>query len=253
MFCSILIFIFLFGLSVGSFLSAWVYRLKNGKSIVYGRSVCDHCTYVLKWYDLVPVLSFGYLRGKCRQCQKKISLQYPWVELVTGILFVFVVALNFSRAEGLSVWFIAYHLLAVFFLEAVFLFDLLYGEIPLRFTVFPAVIFVVLSFFLHSSFSVVLGALVGALFFAVQFFVSKGKWVGSGDIGMGVLLGSIVGWPLVFLTLLLAYVGGTLFFLPFLILKKMNKKSKIPLGTFLSVATFFAMMWGEKITSFLPW
>lgn len=80
--------IFAFGLFIGSFLNCVIYRLEQGKSFLKGRSYCPHCKHQLFWQDLIPVLSFFILRGKCRYCQKSISWQYPLVELATGIIFI---------------------------------------------------------------------------------------------------------------------------------------------------------------------
>ena len=83
----ILFFIFLFGLVIGSFLNCLIYRLREGKSML-GRSFCPKCKQQIAWYDNIPVLSFILLRGRCRHCGKKISIQYPAVEFITGVLFV---------------------------------------------------------------------------------------------------------------------------------------------------------------------
>jgi prepilin signal peptidase PulO-like enzyme (type II secretory pathway) len=99
--------IFIFGLIVGSFLNVVIFRLENGEKIINDRSKCLHCGHVLAWYDLIPVLSFLFLSGKCRYCRKKIFWQYPLVELSTGILFVLITNYglynNFqSRVLGIS-------------------------------------------------------------------------------------------------------------------------------------------------------
>ena len=84
----ILVLVFLLGLAVGSFLNAFMYRMEQGESALKGRSYCPHCKHTLAWYDLIPLLSFALLQGRCRYCEKSISLQYPIVELVTGLLFL---------------------------------------------------------------------------------------------------------------------------------------------------------------------
>ena len=115
--------IFILGLTVGSFLNVLIDRLPNDKSIL-GRSYCDHCKKTLSWKDLIPVLSFVYLRGKCRYCHAPLSYQYPIVELLTGLLFIATyqfATLNFQ---------LIYYLLIVSSLIVVFFADLKYGIIP---------------------------------------------------------------------------------------------------------------------------
>lgn len=250
MFLFVVIFLFLFGLAFGSFLNAWVYRTRVAQSIAKGRSLCPQCKHQLHWPDLIPVLSFLFLRGKCRYCHKKISLQYPVVEFVTGILFVLVFILQGSNLGVL----LFRDLAIVFFLEFIFLYDLLYGEIPFFSTVFPGIALLIFSLFFHflSPTALILGLCIGTGFFLLQFFISKGAWIGGGDIGMGFFMGVALGSPLIWLALFFAYVGGSLVLLPFLFLKKVNKKSKIPFGTFLAVGTLVTLLWGQKIISFLP-
>lgn len=95
--------------------------------------------------------------------------------------------------------------------------------------------------------SMLVGALVGMGFFLAQYVVSKGRWIGGGDIRLGLFMGIILGWPLILVALFLAYVGGAIFVIPFLIMGKKQFASKIPFGTYLSVATVVAMFWGEKL------
>lgn len=245
MFLFVVIFLFLFGLAFGSFLNAWVYRTRVGQSITKGRSLCPHCKHQLHYLDLIPVLSFLFLQGKCRYCHKKISLQYPVVELVTGILFVLVYVVQGSNLGVL----LFRDLAIVFFLEFIFLYDLLYGEIPFFSTVLPGIALLIFSLFFHllSPTALIVGLCIGAGFFLFQFLLSKGAWIGGGDIGLGFFMGIVLGFPLILLALFFAYVGGSLVLLPFLFLKKLDKKSKIPFGTFLSVATFITLIWGEKM------
>src|SRR3989344_8593051 len=96
--------VFVFGLVVGSFLNSVIYRLEQGESALKGRSYCPHCKHPLSWYDLIPLLSFVLLEGKCRYCKGKISLQYPLVEFSTGAVFFAL----FSAFSSFNVLFLAY-------------------------------------------------------------------------------------------------------------------------------------------------
>ena len=103
--------IFVFGLIVGSFLNCVVYRLEIGGSFLKGRSFCPHCKHELSWQDLIPVFSLLFLKGKCRYCQQKISLQYPLVELATGVLFVLIFYFwlsGFGWSVSVGIWELMY-------------------------------------------------------------------------------------------------------------------------------------------------
>ena len=140
------VFIFLFGLAVGSFLNAFLHRLHTGESIfkkegAWVRSYCPHCRHELSWQDLIPLLSFVLLKGKCRYCRKKISLQYPLVELAAGFLFIALLYLQFQFSDGrfwllgwqavaFWVWHLLYWLFLASALIAIFVYDLKHFLIP---------------------------------------------------------------------------------------------------------------------------
>lgn len=135
------------------------------------------------------------------------------------------------------------------FLAAVFIYDALYGEIPDLYTVFPSVILAPLSLISgwHTASSLALGAAVGGGFFLLQHFVSRGRWVGGGDIRLGVFMGVILGWPRVALALFLAYVLGAAASVALIALKRKTIRDTAAFGTYLALATVIAMLWGEKI------
>ncbi|MEK7519683.1 MAG: prepilin peptidase, partial [Patescibacteria group bacterium] len=135
-----IIFVFLFGLMIGSFLNAVMYRLHSGESIVFERSHCPRCGHVLAWYELVPLASFFIQRGRCRACGMPIAWQYPLVELATGISFVFLWQHVPSAYHGVE---IAYLFFVAATLVVIFVFDLKWYIIPNR-ILYPLVL-VVLS------------------------------------------------------------------------------------------------------------
>ena len=126
--------IFLFGLSVGSFLNCVVFRLGKKQGFINGRSYCPFCKHFLVWYDLIPVLSFIILYRCCRYCKKRISYQYPLVELATGILFVLILITN----NQLSIISYFYYLLITCFLVIIFVYDLKHFIIPDK-ILYPAI------------------------------------------------------------------------------------------------------------------
>jgi len=241
-----ILFFFVHGLLFGSFLNAWIWRTRSGKPIWKGRSMCPKCSNTLTWKENIPLVSFVWLRGRCLTCQDTISIQYPLVELAMACLFAF------------SAWFHAgYILLAfrdafiLFFLTFVFVYDTLYQEIWDRMTTYPAFALLIPTALLgwHSGMSITVGIVVGAGFFLLQYLVSKGKWIGGGDIRLGMFMGVILGWPLILVALFFAYVGGTLFVLPFLMLGKKHMATRVPFGAYLTVGTVIAMFYGMQIVS----
>lgn len=234
-------FVFLLGLLVGSFLNAVIWRLYSGRSILEKNSRCPHCGHPLGVADLIPVISFFLLRKKCRYCAKPISWQYPLVELATGIAFVLV-----YRLQGLS--FTTYYLLlTTCFLIVIFVYDLKHYLILDR-VVWPAALLA----FLYQGYrgnwgSALLGAGLLAGFFALLFFVSRGKWIGAGDVKLGIFLGLLVPFPATLALFFLAYLMGALFSLVFLVLRRKKMSDRLPFGTFLTLAAFIAMLKGEEI------
>jgi len=243
-------FVFLFGLVIGSFLNCVIYRLEEEKSFLKGRSFCPSCKHILSWADLVPVLSFIFLGGKCRYCNKKISWQYPLVELVTGTLFLLI----FLKFGG---WNLEpfYYLLISSLLIIVFVFDLKHYIIPDG-VIYTAIVISLLynlaySFFLISNpqslIQPLLAAFVAAGFFLLIVLISKGQWMGVGDIKLAFLMGLFLGWPNILVALFLAFFIGAVVGIGLIILKKKGLKSEVPFGPFLTIGTFLALFFGGEM------
>lgn len=248
------ILVFLFGLAAGSFLNVVIFRLKSGKSFIIGRSYCPKCGHKLNWLDLMPFFGFFIRKGKCKYCGKKISRQYPLVELAAGILFVFVFWFYFPM-EKMSEFFIIRDLIFVSVLIVIFVYDLKYKLILDKITL-PAAGFALIYNILlgypngdplRTALNLILAGVLGGGFFLLQFWFSKGKWVGGGDIRLGLLIGFMVGWPLILEVLFLAYVGGAVICLFLVIFKKKDMKSQVPFGVFLVPAAFIALFYGQQI------
>ncbi len=234
--------IFIFGLICGSFLNAVIFRLYEQKSFVKGRSFCPKCGQVLKINDLIPVLSFLMLKARCRYCKKSISWQYPMVEVSTGILFCLLYLIfGWSLAFG-------FYLILTSFLIIIFVYDLKYHLILDKVSIPAIILAIIFGLFLKiSPWDMVFGVLIGAGFFFLQFLVSKGKWIGGGDIRLGVLMGIMLGWQKVLLALFLAYFVGAVFSIVLIAMKRKKLKSHLPFGTFLTIGTFTALLWGQII------
>lgn len=239
------IILFILGAMFGSFVNAWVWRTrKNIKMFSTDRSVCPKCKKMIVWYDNLPILSFIFLGGKCRRCKKSISWQYPLVELWVGVVFVLlgyvhgVMGVEIVRDMSISV-----------ILTYIFLYDLLYTEILDSITLPSGLILFVLAFIFgwHSFWSMLIAIIIGAGFFLFLYAVSKGKWIGGGDIRMGLLMGIVLGWPNILLALMIAYVSGAVISMILVGLKKKKFKGETPFGTYLSVATFITLICGDAI------
>lgn len=275
-----LIFSFLIGLSVGSFLNCLIYRLHKGETFWQGRSYCPKCKHKLGVLDLIPVFSFIFLRGKCRYCHQKIFWQYPLVELATAILFTVasyrLLAIDHQilnaewsiPKEVRNQMFLFRDWFFISVLLLIFIYDLKYYLIPDK-IILPAII-VVLTFDIILSYYVLkycqnfeglnfgnlfcldipiilnflLAAVVGGGFFLVQFLLSKGRWIGGGDIRLGLLMGLMLGWPGIFLALFLAYIIGAIVGVGLIITKKKGWQSQVPFGPFLTGATIFILLFG---------
>jgi prepilin signal peptidase PulO-like enzyme (type II secretory pathway) len=250
------ILFFIFGALFGSFINALVYRLHQGLNFVNARSMCPKCKHTLSWYELVPVFSFVWQKGKCRHCRKTISWQYPLVEVLTGGLFVLVflsqlptgVLLAPSLQEIVK---LVGLLIFTIFLIIIFLYDFKYYLILDKITL-PAMALafvwqLVLNFSWQHMLTVLVAASVGGGFFLLQYVVSKGKWIGGGDIRLGFLMGLILAWPGILVALMLAYIIGAVFAIGMLLLKKKRWGSQIPFGTFLSLGTFIALLYSQEL------
>lgn len=253
-----ILIIFILGLIFGSFINALVWRIKNKKDWVKERSVCVHCNHELQARYLVPVFSWLWLKGKCAYCKKPISWHYPVVELFTGVTFaISYVAWEHGFTLINLILFIIWLKITIL-LIALLIYDLKWMLLPnklvLPLTVLSA-IFVIIRAVNLADFMVIINALMGAVvlfgIFWGLFQVSKGKWIGGGDVKMAVSLGLVVGTPAkAFLVLFTASLLGTLVALPLLVSKKAKAKTKLPFGPFLIVATFIVFFWGQ---TFIDW
>ncbi len=261
--------IFIFGLVIGSFLNCVIYRLEKEESFLKGRSYCPHCKHQLSWQDLIPVLSFFILKGKCRYCGKPISYQYPLVEIGTGILFLLIFnffgfaksceagQISISSFEILN---LSYLLLISSLLIIIFVYDFKHYIIPDR-VVFPAIAIVFFyqlftNWNLGFNWNLELGiwSFIASAFLASGFFlsiilISRGAWMGLGDVKLAFLMGLLLGFPNIIVALFLAFLIGAIIGIGLIISKKKTVKSEVPFGPFLVIGTFIAMFWGEKIIS----
>ncbi|MDD5341582.1 MAG: prepilin peptidase [Patescibacteria group bacterium] len=242
---------FILGIIFGSFLNSLIYRLGQNISLV-GRSFCPACKKILGVFDLIPLFSFIFLKNKCRYCGQKIGWQYFLVELATGLLF----ALTFWQHQAIDLLLFR-NLFFVLVLIFIFVFDWKYYLILDR-IIWPALAAALILNILSSKpqapgtelWAMGLGLLIGAGFFGIQYLISKGKWIGLGDVKFGALLGVMFGWQLTILVIILAYVIGGLVASILLISRKKNFGEVLPMGTFLAISGVIAMLFGQQILTF---
>lgn len=245
------IFIFLFGLAVGSFLNCVIYRLEKNENFLKGRSFCPHCKHILSWQDLIPILSFLTLKEKCRYCHQKISFQYPLVEFFTGILFILILNYNFPNLLVTGYW-----LLVTSFLIIIFVYDLKHYIIPDK-VIYPAIAIALIfnfKFLIFNKFSIfkssILSAFGAAAFFLLIFLISKGKWLGFGDVKLGFFMGLFLGFPKILVALFFTYLIGAIIGIGLILAGKKTLKSEVPFGPFLVTGTFIALFLGNQ---FINW
>ncbi|HCW31995.1 MAG: type IV prepilin leader peptidase PilD, leader peptidase (prepilin peptidase) / N-methyltransferase [Candidatus Peregrinibacteria bacterium GW2011_GWE2_39_6] len=236
------LFLFILGLLLGSFLSVLIYRLHTGETgIILGRSFCPHCNHRLSAKDLVPLISYLIQGGKCRYCKKKIPWHYPVLELSTGLVFV---TMALSGFQPLTL-FLFFSLVLVF----IFFYDFLYLEIPDE-IMLPSIFIALVSTFYPTTVSFtngLLGAVIISVFFLLQILISKGRWLGGGDLRIGAFIGFILGWKLILVALFMAYLIGAIISLTLIATRRLNRKSMIAFGPFLVLGTFIALFWGETM------
>ncbi|PIS15743.1 prepilin peptidase [Candidatus Roizmanbacteria bacterium CG09_land_8_20_14_0_10_41_9] len=245
------IFLFLFGTAIGSFLNVLIDRLPQEESIM-GRSRCDSCGHVLGWRDLFPLVSYFFLMGKCRYCNKKVSIQYPLVELATGLLFVF----SWVHIQPLGTGLILKKfiiLLIVSCFIVIFVSDAKYHLIPDS----VQVVLFSLSLFLPFSSEITAGLyldrIVAAfLVMAPVFFlhmITRGRGMGFGDVKLAFIIGFLLGTLEGLIAIYLAFVLGGLMGI-FLILFKLKKlKSRIAFGPFLVAGVLLVLFYKGALVS----
>jgi len=245
----ILIF-FIFGLVIGSFLNVCIYRIPRHKSIVNpSRSFCPNCLKPIEAYDNIPVLSYILLGGKCRNCKKHISWQYPLVELLTGILFL-CLYLKFGMTLPLliNIVFISLLIIAAFT-------DLTHRIIPNAISVPGILVGLILNYQnilnIRSGDNVITGTLVSAgilwIFRQIGLLIKKQEMMGWGDIKLAGMIGAFLGIGHGVLALFLGVFLGVVIWTILIILKLKTRKEYIPFGAFLALGSIFAVFFGNEI------
>lgn len=274
------------GLCLGSFAGASVWRLrslqldqdkKNGedydkneylrlkkisnKSLTNDRSCCLDCGYKLKWYDLLPLFSWLSLGGRCRKCKKPIGIMEPLIEIGVGLFFI----LSFIFWPGdlnsgyeiakLALWLVSGVIMAIMFVydQKWFLLpDLLNYSLIIVGFIYSIIVIIESGDVLLSLISVAGSIFVLSGVYFGLYLLSAGKWIGFGDIKLGLGLALILfDWKLALVALFMANLVGCIIVLPSLLSGKMNRKTHVPFGPFLIIGTIIAKFLGDYLLSFL--
>lgn len=233
------IVVFVYGITIGSFLNVLIYRIPKKENIAVVRSHCMSCGYQLRWYDLVPLFSWLTLGGKCRKCKEKISIQYPLIEGLNGILYIIV----FWRF-GLSVESLLY-CLTFSALLALSVIDFRTYEIPVGFNYFiltMGLIRVVTD--LNNWMDYVIGFFAVSVFLYLLIVLSKGRAMGGGDMKLMAACGLLIGWKLIILAFLLGCILGSVIHI--IRMKISGEGHVLAMGPYLAMGVALAVLFGNQ-------
>ena len=232
------IIIFIFGITIGSFLNVCIYRIPLGESIVTAPSHCMTCGRKLKWYDMVPGFSWLVLGGKCRNCKSKISVQYPIIEGVNGILYVVICAVNGLEWSSMIYCFMASALLVLSII------DWRTYEIPFGINVFLFVLGVAMTILDRGNLAEhLIGMICVSGLLGILYLLTGGRAIGGGDIKLMFACGLILGWKLILLAFFLGCIIGSVVHIIRMSVKKAGRM--LAMGPYLSVGILLAALWGN--------
>ncbi|AUM95208.1 TPA: prepilin peptidase, partial [Clostridium botulinum] len=241
------IIVLILGIIIGSFLNVCIYRIPKGESIIYPPSYCEKCGVNIKLYDLIPVISYMILRGKCRCCKGKISLRYPLIELITGILF-----LSIYYLCGLNLNFIKY-IIFVSFIIIIGLIDLDTTDVYSKTTISAMIIGVIYIliekfYFGYGIKTYIYAVLLCTTVIGTIIFTTKG--MGSGDLDIYIVVSLFLGFKITALTIFFSFVFGALIGILLIVSKRKSRKDYIPFGPFIAIASIFSILFGDKVFLF---
>ena len=256
-----LIYLFVIGCCIGSFVNVVIFRLPLNQSIVYPNSRCPKCNSKIKWFDNIPIISWLFLRGKCRSCKKKIAFSYPIIELFTGLLFCLNLNANptIYSQQPLSVTIFLGCIFSVILFTLAIL-DFKYFWLPQVLTSGGLALGITASLYIdfyndfyqfNYSIYTLVASLLGFIFFNLLSFIGKKIFnkpvIGGGDAKLTALIGSWLGIQGLFISIWCAFISAGIFVILGLILKKIKRNQKIPFGVFLALSGFLVWYFGNDI------
>lgn len=236
-------FILILGLLIGSFLNVCIFRIPRKEEIVYTPSHCFSCGHQLKWYDLIPAITYLQLGGKCRYCQAKISIQYPIIELSNGAAYMGIFAIY-----GLSIQTLIYCALFSILL-VISMIDLKHYIIPNGLVItliILASINLIMDFRNFNNY--ILGFFAASIILLLIAIITRGK-MGGGDIKLMAAAGLLLGWQDILLALMLGSLIGSVIGLSLIALRVIKREQMIPFGPFLATGIMVSALFSERIIS----
>lgn len=234
------VILFAYGIVIGSFVNVLIYRLPEHQDIVHVRSHCMSCGYQLRWFDLIPIFSWLIYRGRCRNCGERISVQYPFIEALNGVLYIIV-----GAYYGISLSTVLLCLLASA-LTAISAIDFRTMIIPPGLNYFIGILGIIRLIFDRTHFTTyIFGFFSVSAFLYLLYVFSQGRWIGGGDIRLMAATGLLIGWKLNLLAFFLGCIYGSIIHLARM---KISRKTHVlALGPYLSMGVMTAVLWGDKL------
>ena len=234
------IMIFLIGISIGSFLNVCIYRIPKKEDIVFERSHCMSCGNVLKWYELIPLFSFIVQGGKCRNCKTKLSAQYPLIELLSGLIYVWIFMAKGFQPESILFCICASVLIVISVI------DWRTYEIPFGCNIIIGILGIVRVFLnLAHWYDYVIGFFAVSGLFLIIYWITKGRGIGGGDIKLMAAAGLLLGWQNILLSLMIGSIAGSVIHLA--LMKIQGKDRVLAFGPYLAFGIFISMLYGNDI------
>lgn len=234
------IMIFLIGISIGSFLNVCIYRIPKKEDIVFERSHCMSCGNVLKWYELIPLFSFLVQGGKCRNCKTKLSVQYPLIELLNGLIYVWIFMAKGFQPESILFCICASVLIVISVI------DWRTYEIPFGCNIVIGILGIVRVILdLAHWYNYVIGFFAVSGLFLIIYWIIKGRGIGGGDIKLMAAAGLLLGWQNILLSLMIGSIAGSVIHLA--LMKIQGKDRVLAFGPYLAFGIFISMLYGNDI------
>lgn len=251
--------LFVLGAAMGSFAGAMAWRIKTRRNVTSDRSECERCHHKLGAADLIPVMSWLMLKGRCRYCKKPIGYSAFILEVVLGTVFALsLLAWPYSLSDALGWTYFISWLVALVLLAILFVYDMRHFLLP-NVLMYPligvgVVLFVCRQLTLGTDYAAWplefgLGLIPVTGVYWLLYTMSSGKWVGYGDVKLGIFIGLVLGWQGALLTLMLSNLLGVIWVLPGLLLGRLKRSDAVPFGPFLIAATVIAVLYGPGIIS----
>ena len=244
-----IVLIFILGLIVGSFSNVCIYRIPRNESIIFPASHCPKCRSNISPKDNIPLLSYILLKGRCRNCKSKISMQYPIVELLSGLIYLII-----YLVYGLSVQTLIYIILSSALIIIAFI-DLNEQIVPDVISLPGIVIGFIISFFvpyisfINSALGVLVGGGIILIIGLAGSVIFKKEAMGGGDVKLAAMIGAFLGWRYITISLFLGFFLGALAGIILIISKIKSREDTVPFGPFIVLGSFITLLWGGKIIS----